>query len=124
MFQNGTEQRRPSAAQMAERRGTARRTHGERVALTTQWGTLSASLMDLSATGAQVHFANGLVPIEGDDVTLRLVDGQYLSGSIVWSERNTMGIAFEQALSSLDDLLWLEQRGPDWFHASVRAQRE
>lgn len=124
MFQNGTGQRRHSTAEAAERRGTARREHVEWIALTTQWGTLAASLTDLSATGAQVRLTNGLVPLEGDDVTLRLVDGRHLSGSIAWSERGALGISFEKPLPSLDDLLWLEQRGPDWFHASVRAQRQ
>lgn len=123
MFQNGTGQGRPSAAQATERRGTVRHAHVERITLTTQWGTLVASLMDLSTTGAQVRVANGLAPVEGDDVTLRLVDGRHLSGSIVWSERDALGISFEQALPAIDDLLWLEQRGPDWFCASVRAQR-
>lgn len=124
MFRNGTGQGRPSAAQVAERRGTARHPHVEWITLTTHWGTLAASLMDLSATGAQVRVANGLAPFEGDDVTLRLVDGRHLSGSIAWSERDALGISFEQTLVSLDDILWLEQRGPDWFHASVRAQRQ
>ncbi len=124
MFRNGTGQGRSSAAQIAERRGMARHAHVEWITLTTQWGTLAASLMDLSATGAQVRVANGLAPFEGDDVTLRLVDGRHLSGSIAWSERDTLGISFEQTLVSLDDILWLEQRGPDWFHASVRAQRQ
>lgn len=124
MFQNGTGQGRPSAAEAAERRGTARHAHAERITLTTQWGTLVASLMDLSATGAQVRVPNGLAPLEGDHVTLRLVDGQHLSGSIVWSARDALGISFEQSLPALDDFLWLEQRGPDWFCASVRAQRQ
>ena len=124
MFQNGTEQRPTSAPEVAERRGATRRSHVERIALTTQWGTTAASLLDLSETGAQVRFADGLVPFEGDDVMLRLVDGRHLSGSIAWSVRDALGIAFEQPLPELDDILWLELRAPDWFHASVRAQRQ
>ena len=122
MFQNGTGQAGPSPARAAERRETVRHAHVEPIHLTTQWGTLVASLMDLSTTGAQVRVANGLVPLDGDEVMLRLVDGHHLSGSIVWSARDALGISFEQALPRLDDLLWLEQRGPDWFHASVRSR--
>ena len=122
MFQNGTGQAGPSTARAAERRGTARHAHVEPVHLTTQWGTLAASLMDLSTTGAQVRVPNGLVPPDGDEVMLRLVDGHHLSGSIAWSEGDALGISFENALPSLDELLWLEQRGPDWFLASVRAR--
>lgn len=124
MSQNGTGQRRTSTARAAERRQIVRHPHVERVSLTTQWGTAAGSLMDLSTTGAQVRIPNGLAPFEGDEVMLRLVDGHHLAGSIVWSERGALGIAFEQALPALEDLLWVEQRGPDWFHASVRAQRQ
>lgn len=124
MFQNGTAQSRHSAPRGSERREASRRPHAERIALTTQWGTLSASLMDLSATGAQVRMANGLVPREGGEAMMRLVDGHHLAGVIVWSRGEALGIAFEQPLPSVDDLVWLEQRGPDWFHASVRAQRQ
>lgn len=70
-----------------------------------------------------MRLANGLVPIEGDDVTLRLVDGRHLAGSVVWADRGAIGIRFETTLSSLEEILWLEQRGADWFYASVRAQR-
>jgi hypothetical protein len=89
----------------------------------TQWGAQAGSLMDLSTSGAQVRLANGLVPVEGDDVMLRLVDGRHLAGSVVWADRGAIGIRFETALGSLEDILWLEQRGADWFYASVRAQR-
>jgi len=80
--------------------------------------------MDLSTSGAQLRLANGLVPIEGDDITLRLVDGRHLTGYVAWSNRDMLGISFEQELPSVEDVLWLEQRGADWFYASVRAQRQ
>jgi hypothetical protein len=123
MFQNGTEEGCASA-QEAERRGTSRHEHVERITLSTQWGTSAASLMDISETGAQVRIANGIMPFQGDDIMLRLVDGRHLTGSIAWSERDALGIRFEQALPALDDLLWLEQRGPEWFRANLRAQRQ
>lgn len=121
MHQNGTDQRRGSAAQSAERRNAVRHAHAERVTLTTQWGVLSGSLMNLSTSGAQMRLTNGLVPVEGDEVMLRLVDGCHLAGSIAWVDRQAIGIAFERALPSVEDVLWLEQRGPDWFYANVRA---
>jgi len=80
--------------------------------------------MDLSTTGAQARLANGFVPFEGDEVTLRLVDGRHISGSVAWAHRDAIGIAFTETLPSVEDLVWLEQRGPDWFHASIRAQRQ
>ncbi len=78
--------------------------------------------MDLSTSGAQLRLANGLVPVEGDDITLRLVDGRHLTGSVAWSDRDMLGISFEQELPSVEDVLWLEQRGADWFYGCVRAQ--
>ncbi len=92
--------------------------------MTSQWGAQTGSLMDLSTSGAQLRLANGLVPIEGDDITLRLVDGRHLTGSIAWSKRDRLGICFEQELPSIEDVLWLEQRGADWFCGNVRAQRQ
>ena len=91
--------------------------------LTSQWGTQSGSLMDLSTSGAQVRLANGLVPIEGDEITLRLVDGLHLTGSVAWCHRDRLGISFEQPLPACEDVIWLEQRGADWFYGNVRAQR-
>ena len=101
-----------------------RHSHAERVTLATQWGALAGSLLDLSTSGAQVRLANGLVPFEGDEVTLQLVDGRHIMGSVAWADRDALGITFEHALPSIEDLLWLEQRGPDWFYANVRAQRQ
>ena len=123
MSQNGTENRHETASRSADRRGAIRHEHAERVILTSQWGAQSGSLMDLSTSGAQLRLANGLVPIEGDGITLRLVDGRHLTGHVAWSACDRLGIRFEQELPSVEDLLWLEQRGADWFYASVRAQR-
>jgi len=124
MHQNGTDYQQESAVRSSDRRRTVRHGHGERLALTTQWGTHAGCLTDLSATGAQVRLADGLVPMQGDDVTLRLVDGRYLTGSIAWADDDALGIKFDHALPAVEDLLWLEQRGPDWFYASVRARRQ
>jgi hypothetical protein len=127
MHQNGTGHRQSSGVQSSgrrpDRRDAVRHAHAEPVALTTQWGALSGSLMDLSAVGAQVRLADGLVPRQGDDVTLRLLDGRYLIGSIAWADDDALGIKFDHALPVVEDLLWLEQRGPDWFYASVRARQ-
>lgn len=122
MSQNGTENRHETAARPTDRRGAVRHAHAERVVLTSQWGAQPGSLMDLSTSGAQLRLANGLVPVEDDDITLRLVDGRHLTGSVAWSDRDMLGISFEQQLPSVEDVLWLEQRGADWFYASVRAQ--
>lgn len=124
MFQNGTDHQHGPTGQPADRRAAVRHDHAERVALATQWGALSGSLMDVSTSGAQVRLADGLVPFEGDEVTLRLVDGRNIMGSVVWADRDALGIAFEQALPLIEDVIWLEQRGPEWFYASVRAQRQ
>jgi hypothetical protein len=131
VHQNGTRQQQcpaarsaaQPAARPAERRGAVRHAHTEAVNMTTQWGTLAGSLLDLSASGVQVRLTNGLVPLEGDDVTLRLVDGRHLSGSVAWIGRDTVGVGLDHPLPSVEDLLWLEQRGPDWFYGSVRARQ-
>jgi len=123
VHQNGTRQQHGSAARSADRRGAVRHAHAEAVVMTTQWGAIAGSLLDLSASGVQVRLANGFVPLEGDDVTLRLADGRHLSGSVAWIGRDTVGIGLDSPVPSIEDLLWLEQRGPDWFYASVRARQ-
>lgn len=123
MHQNGTRQQHGSAARSADRRGAVRHAHAEAVVMTTQWGAIAGSLLDLSTSGVQVRLANGFVPLEGDDVTLRLADGRHLSGSVAWIGRDTVGIGLDSPVPSIEDLLWLEQRGPDWFYASVRARQ-
>jgi hypothetical protein len=121
--QNGTENRHETSSRPTDRRGAIRHEHAERVTVTSQWGDQAGSLMDLSTSGAQVRLANGLVPIEGDDVTLRLVDGRYLTGCVAWSNHDRLGISFEEPLPACEDVIWLEQRGADWFYGNVRAQR-
>ncbi len=120
MSQNGTEHRRHSAARPANRRDSVRHQHAERIGLRTQWGALVGSLVDLSTSGAQVRLANGLVPCDGDEVTLRFVDGRHISGSIVWADRDALGIRFDIALPSVEDVIWLELREPGWFYAQAR----
>jgi len=102
-----------------DRRGAERHEHAERVALLTQWGTVTGALADLSCTGALVRLRDGLVPVAGDEVDVRLIDGRHFCGSVAWTGDEWIGIEFDQPLPSIDDILWVEQRGPGWFRAAA-----
>jgi hypothetical protein len=104
------------------RRLAARHVHFEHVVVQSEWGDLGGALLDLSSTGGQVRIANGLMPFEGDEVTLRLVDARYLSGQVAWVGETSIGIAFDHPVASVDDLLWPEQRGPEWYRKAARPQ--
>ncbi len=110
MYQSGTDYRFQNDAASASRRRGERHAHAEQIVLGTQWGDLTGWLTDLSCGGAQVCLADGLVPIEGDDVTLRFADGRYASATLAWVGNEAIGLAFDHPLSSVDDILWIEQR--------------
>ena len=105
-----------------DRRGATRHDHFEHVVVRTEWGDLGGALLDLSCSGGQVRIANGLVPFEGDEVTLRLVDAQHLCGRVAWVGDDAIGIAFDHPIVNVNDLLWPEQRGPEWFRRAARPQ--
>ena len=123
MLQNGTPHRHETAAHTLNRRRAERHDHAERVVLTTQWGDVAGTLIDLSVTGAQMRLVNGLVPVDGDDATLRLVDGRYIPGTVAWIGDDTIGLSFDQPLPSVEDILWVEQRGSEWFYGAAHGSR-
>lgn len=104
------------------RRVATRHAHFENIVVQSEWGDVGGALLDLSSTGGQVRIANGLLPFEGDEVTLRLVDAGHLCGHVAWVGDTSIGIAFEHPVASVDDLLWPEQRGPEWYRRAARPQ--
>lgn len=109
-------------ARSPNRRIATRHGHFEHVVVQSEWGDFGGALLDLSSTGGQVRLANGLMPFEGDEVTLRLVDAGHLCGQVVWTGETTIGIAFDQPVANVDDLLWPEQRGAEWYRKAARPQ--
>lgn len=109
-------------AKSRNRRIAARHAHFEHVVVRSEWGDLGGALLDLSSTGGQVRIANGLLPFEGDEVTLRLVDAGHLCGHVAWVGDTSIGIAFDQPVASIGDLIWPEQRGPEWYRRAARPQ--
>lgn len=109
-------------ARFGNRRLAARHIHFEHIVVQSEWGNLDGALLDLSCTGGQVRIANGLLPFDGDEVTLRLVDAGHLCGRVAWVGQTSIGIAFDQPVASMGDILWPEQRGPEWFRKAARPQ--
>jgi hypothetical protein len=104
------------------RRVAMRHDHFEHVVVQSEWGDFGGALLDLSTTGGQVRLANGLMPFEGDAVTLRLVDAGHLCGQVVWTGETSIGIAFDRPVANVNDLLWPEQRGAEWYRKAARPQ--
>lgn len=104
----------------SSRRRDARHAHAERIVVSTQWGEVVGWLVDLSRSGAQVCIANGLVPMEGDDVMLRLSDGRCICATTAWIGDDAIGLAFDQLLPAIEDILWIEQRDLRWCYGAVR----
>jgi hypothetical protein len=102
------------------RRIATRHAHFEHIVVQSEWGDLGGALLDLSSTGGQVRIVNGLLPFEGDEVTLRLVDAGHLCGRVTWVGDTSIGIAFDQPVASVEDILWPEQRGPEWYRHAAR----
>jgi hypothetical protein len=109
-------------APSGNRRLAARHAHFEHIVVQSEWGDLGGALLDLSCTGGQVRIANGLLPFEGDEVTLRLVEAGHLCGRVAWVGEESIGIAFDEPIKSMGDILWPEQRGPGWFYRAARPQ--
>jgi hypothetical protein len=80
---------------------------------------IAAELIDLSAGGVRLRVCNGLVPLAGEEVTVRLVDDKFLWGTVAWTTDDTVGIALPAPLPDLDDLLWPEGRGLDYLKRLV-----
>lgn len=98
-----------------ERRQHRRHAHFEPTQLVTARTELYAHVLSLSASGALVQVPNGLLPAEGEDATIKFVDGKYLPGAVVWYEHTLLGIEFGYTLASIEEFIWLENRGPDWY---------
>lgn len=106
-----------------DRRVAERHIHAEPAMIATQWGEVVGKLVDVSSTGVKVRIANGLVPFAGDEVTLRLVGAGQHAGQIAWVGGDTVGIVFDHVVGNVEELLWLEQRGPEWYERVGSAQR-
>lgn len=112
----------PDAA--ANRRVSERHIHAEPAMIATQWGEIVGTIIDVSSSGVKVRITNGLVPFVGDEVTLRLVGAGQYAGAIAWADNEEIGIALDQSIGNVEELLWLEQRGPEWYERAGAASHK
>lgn len=107
----------------SDRRTAGRLAHVERVLVATSWGDIDGTLVDVSSFGGQIRIANGLVPFDGDEVTLRLVGAGQFGGRVAWSTDEAVGIAFDQPITNINELFWIEQRGAEWYSRAALGHR-
>ena len=60
------------------------------------------------------------MPSEYDELSVRLSDGKCLYGVVVWSRQSMLGIAFDTSLPDAEDIVWIENRGPEWWRRAAR----
>lgn len=82
----------------------------------------AAAILNLSENGAFVGQTNELRPEVGDLLSIRLRDGIYLQGTVVWIGGDGLGIKFTTTLASLDDILHLENRGRAAYQGMIRSR--
>lgn len=80
----------------------------------------AAAILNIAENGAFVGRMHKLKPEIGDCLSIRLRDGIYLYGTVAWIGKEGLGIRFVTALSTIDDILHLENRGRAAYHGTVK----
>jgi hypothetical protein len=78
---------------------------------------------DVSQSGAQICVRRGMVPSQGQIVTLQFMERQPIRAKVVWARDKNVGLKFLQPIPDLPDALHFEDLGADYFRAILRFQR-
>jgi len=93
-----------------ERRRSPRQPIAQPISLHRHGQTRTADVIDISATGAQLHIRQGLLPRPGEGISLTLLDGTEIVCLVRWVCRGRLGVQFSTRLdeavlrASLDHL--------------------
>ena len=80
----------------------------------------TVEVRDVSHTGAQFLVRKGLVPNEGQPVTLQFMGRQPMQADVVWVRDGLVGLRFRDPIDDLFDVLHFEDLGADFFKAVLR----
>lgn len=106
-------------ASETEARRAKRVDHAEPAALLTEAGVKAATVRNLSVTGALILQSEGEMPAVGEVLNLRLFDDRHIQARVAWVNGSNLGLNFDDELSSLDEIMHFEARGPSVFRALV-----
>ena len=92
---------------------------GEDYALTSEYVEMVVDAADCGDGMRLRELISALHPADVADL-LGFLSAEHRDEVVPWLPPDLLA----ETLPELDDILWLELRAPDWFHASVRAQRQ
>ncbi len=110
-------------APRGERRKHHRIDAAQHVVVERASGRIVADLVDLSAEGARLRILNGMVPKEGEAISISLLNGTNLSGTVSWLTSRDFGVALGTKLGDVEDLVMFEDLGEAYFSKALRLQR-
>ena len=79
------------------------------------------AIRDISGGGACLQITQGIVPREGQDVTLRLMDGRKIDAVVTRSEEKEIGIRFREPIE-IGDVSHFDEMGSDFYMSILRVQ--
>ncbi len=106
-----------------DRRVAARMGTHENAALSISNVRYVVETRNVSAVGAQICVRRGVVPPNGQIVTLQFVGRDPIRAKVVWAREKIVGLKFLEAFLELPDALNFEDLGADYFRAILRFQR-
>lgn len=101
----------------AERRRHERAGTDQLIVVKTSTGEVVGELLDISASGARLRIREGLCPSVDEPVSILLLDGTELSGTISRVDETSIGFAFDIRLLQPDDYLHHDHLGFDFYRA-------
>ena len=75
---------------------------------------------DVSRTGARLKVRVGLVPAAGQRVALTFPGRAPVEAVVVWSQADSVGITFIEALADPDEAVHFDDLGADYFRALLK----
>lgn len=91
-----------SLRRLLDQRGEERSNPGSQTAVLIHGASRHVvRLLNLSASGAMIHFGGQLV--EGDEVSLQLLDHAAVTGQVRWIRDSRIGISFPVPIDSMQD---------------------
>lgn len=100
-----------------ERRRHERAGTDQLIVVRTSTGEVVGDLLDISASGARLRIRTGLCPAVNEAVSIVLLDGTELSGTISRVDETSIGFAFDIRLLQPGEYLHHDHLGFDFYRA-------
>lgn len=94
------------------------------VSVTYRGGRTICDLVELSPQGARLRIVSGTVPAIASEVSISLLNGATVHGTVKWLGKSEIGVALDAAISDVETLLMFEDLGEGFYSAALRLQRK